>query len=506
MLRAHLTLGSLLERAASVHGGGVLVDQAAEERNGVPARTLTVGEAAKLVDRWAAALSADNKLADGDRVVLAMPNSIEMFLATLAVSRAGGIPAPVNDAMRDDEIAHVVTDADAALVIRNCDELDLLADRLGVTEGLGEDRGAHQRVAALFYTSGTTGSPKGAALTHRALVGELGRLSALPAGAVISELVIALPVAHIFGFAALAAAAVAGIPVRFRPRFRPNDCLDDIERRRSSAFAGVPTMYRMLEEAGADERDLSSVRVWISGADVMPPELARRFKRRGAALTIPVLGATGEATFAEGYGMVETGGGAAAKLSPPFVPLGLGDQLGIPLPGYSFRVVDDDGAEVRMGASGQLLLKGPGVLEGYWGDDDATAAVLDAEGWLSTGDLVRRGPLGTFSFQGRAKAVIKTGGFSVYPAEIETVLETHPQVVEAGVVGLPDAKLGEVPVAAVRLVVGAKLTPKQLVAWADKRLSTYKAPRQVFIVDDLPRTGTNKLQRAELADQLQHLD
>ena len=145
----------------------------------------------------------------------------------------------------------------------------------------------------------------------------------------IRDRLIALPVAHIFGFAALAAAASAGVPVRFRPRFRPTECLDDIEERRSAAFAGVPTMYRMLEEAGADMRDLSSIRFWVSGADVMPPELAHRFKRRGAAFALPGLGSIGEATFAEGYGMVETGGGAAAKLSPPFVPFGLGDQLDV---------------------------------------------------------------------------------------------------------------------------------------------------------------------------------
>ena len=506
LLRSGLTLGSLLERAASVHGGSVLVDQAAEQRTGVPARVLTVAEAADLVDRWAAALVADDKLDAGDRVVLAMPNSVELFLATLAVSRAGGVPAPVNDAMRDDEVAHVVLDADAALVLREPDELDRLAERTGVTAGLGRDRGADLTVAALFYTSGTTGSPKGAALTHRALVGELGRLAALPAGSVVSELMIAMPVAHIFGFAALATASVAGIPVRFRPRFRPVDCLDDLEGRHSSAFAGVPAMYRMLEEAGADDRDLSSVRVWISGADVMPPELARRFKRRGAAVTLPGLGAIGEATLAEGYGMVETGGGAAAKLSPPFVPLGMGDQLGIPLPGYSFRVVDEHGAEVRLGGVGQLLLRGPGVLEGYWGDSEATDAVLDADGWLSTGDLVRRGPLGTFTFHGRAKAVIKSGGYSVYPAEIEATLERHPQVLEAGAVGLDDPKLGEVPVAAVRLTDGASITPTRLRTWAAKHLSDYKTPRRIFIVDDLPKTGTNKLQRSELAQRLERLD
>ena len=506
MLRAGLTLGSLLERAAAVHGSSVMVDQAAEPRTGVPARILTVAAAAELVDVWAGALVADGKLGAGDRVVVATPNSVEMLLATLAVSRAGGIPAPVNDAMRDDEIAHVVRDADASVVIRGVDELDALALRLGVNSGLGEDRGATERVAALFYTSGTTGSPKGAALTHRALVGELGRLAALPAGLLISELALALPVAHIYGFAALVAASVGGIPVRFRPRFRPTEVLDDIESRRSSAFAGVPTMYRMLEEAGADDRDLRSVRLWISGADVMPPELARRFKRRGAALSLPGLGAVGEATFAEGYGMVETGGGAAAKVSPPFVPLGLGGQLGIPLPGYSFRVVDEHGDEVRLGAVGQLLLRGPGVLEGYWGDADATNAVLDDEGWLSTGDLVRRGPMGTFSFQGREKAVIKSGGFSVYPPEVERVIEQHPEVVEAGVVGLPDDKFGEVPAVAVRLVDSATVTSAQLLAWMGTRLSDYKTPRRVFIVDDLPRTGTNKLQRSELVERLRDRD
>ena len=506
MLRSGLTLGSLLERVADVHGDSVLVDQAAEARTGVPAVLLTASEAAGLVDRWAAALVEGGKMQAGDRVVLAMPNSIELFMATLAVSRAGGIPAPVNDAMRDDEIAHVVLDADAALVIRGVDELDALAERLGVAAGLGEDRGADERVAALFYTSGTTGSPKGAALTHRALVGELSKLAALPAGLVISELLIALPVAHIFGFAALAAAASAGVPVRFRPRFRPLECLDDMEQRRCSAFAGVPTMYRMLEEAGADERDLSSVRLWISGADVMPPELARRFKRRGAALALPGLGTVGEATFAEGYGMVETGGGAAAKLSPPFVPFGLGDQLGIPLPGYRFRVVDDDGEDVRVGEVGQLLLRGPGVLEGYWGDSAATEAVLDGDGWLSTGDLVRRGPLGTFTFQGRAKVVIKTGGFSVYPPEVERVFEQHPDVVEAGVVGLPDATLGEIPVVGVRIAKGSTVTVDELLAWAGERLSTYKVPRRAFIVEDLPRTGTNKLQRDELVERLRDSD
>lgn len=188
------------------------------------------------------------------------------------------------------------------------------------------------------------------------------------------------------------------------------------------------------------------------------------------------------------------------------MPFGLGDQLGIPMPGYRFRVVDEDGDEVRVGAVGQLLLRGPGVLEGYWNDSAATEAVLDAGGWLSTGDLVRRGPMGTFSFQGRAKVVIKSGGFSVYPPEVERVFEQHPDVVEAGVVGLPDDTLGEVPVVGLRMAKGATSTPDELLSWVGERLSTYKVPRRVYFVDDLPRTGTNKLQRDELIERLLDLD
>ena len=200
-------------------------------------------------------------------------------------------------------------------------------------------------MAALFYTSGTTGKPKGAALTHRALVGQVASAVLWPTRLHRDEAVIALPVAHIMGFAALIGLAVAGIPCYLLPKFNPVKVLDAIEARRATMFIGVPAMYRMLDEAHAAERDLTSVRVWASGADAMPPELAERFKKMGATITVPLLGAMGEAMFAEGYGMVEVGGGVAAKVSPPFLGAGsgpLGEALGFALPGYEMRVVDDD--------------------------------------------------------------------------------------------------------------------------------------------------------------------
>jgi len=293
---------------------------------------------------------------------------------------------------------------------------------------------------------------------------------------------------------------VAGIPCYLLPKFNPVKVLDAIEARRATMFVGVPAMYRMLEEAHAAERDLTSVRVWASGADAMPPELAERFKKMGATITIPLLGAMGQAMFAEGYGMVEVGGGVAAKVSPPYVGGGgpLGEAIGFALPGYELRVVDESGAQARSGEVGELQVKGPGVLKAYWGDDAATAAVLTEDGWLRTGDLARRGPLGLLVFEGRQKHVIKHGGYSVYALEVEQTLEQHPDVLEACVLGLPDERLGEIPAAAVRLSEGVTLETADLEAWVKERLADYKVPKRWLEVDDLPRTGTNKVQKDEL--------
>ena len=261
-------------------------------------------------------------------------------------------------------------------------------------------------------------------------------------------------------------------------------------------FIGVPAMYRMLLEAGAEDRDLGSIRVWASGADVMPPELARRFQRMGGSATIPGTNrSVGEALFVEGYGMVEVGGAVATRLSPPFVPLPLGDALGITLPGYRTRVVDDDGRDVPAGTVGELWVRGPGVLDGYHGNPEASAAAVTPDGWLRTGDLARRGPLGLLVFAGRKKDVIKNGGYSVYAVEVEASLCQHPDVLEAAVVGLPDERSGEVPAAAVRLRPGATTTAEDIVTWAAGAMAPYKAPRRVVVVDDLPRTGTTKVQK-----------
>ncbi len=490
-VRRDATLADLADRLGQLHGDRLAVDELGDVGHG---RGLTHAQAAEQVARWSAAVAARNQV--GRPVVVATPNSYDQLLLCLAVARAGGLPAPVNPQMREAEIDHVVADSGASLVIRSGEELD---SGPGSRTTPGPPHPARPGdTAALFYTSGTTGRPKGAELTHRALVGQVSSAALWPGFLRHDEVLLSLPVAHIMGFVTLLGLSVAGVPAAFLPRFSAVRVLDLIEQRRVSAFVGVPTMYRMLLEAGAGYRDLTSVRVWMSGADVMPPELAREFKSMGASATVPFIGPVGEAAFVEGYGMVEVGGGAAAKVSPPLLPVGLGDSLGVPLPGWRFRVADAEGRSVPPGQVGELQLKGPGVLRGYWGDPTATAAALSEDGWLRTGDLVRAGLLGMVAFQGRSKHVIKSGGYSVYPLEIEADLEEHPDVLEAAVVGLDDDHLGEVPVAAVRLRPRARVTPDELVEWAGQRMAHYKAPRRVVVVDDLPRTGTRKVQREQL--------
>lgn len=486
-LSSDTTLGTVLERLAAVHSGRRLVEEAG-------GRSLTYHEAAAKVDGWAGGIAT--AIRPSDRVVVATPNTYDQFLLSLAACRAGGIAAPVNDHMRAEEIDHVIADAGAALVLRDASDVPAAPPlRHAVPAAPGD-------VAALFYTSGTTGKPKGVELTHR------GLLSGVQVGALLpvmqlrrDEAVISLPIAHIMGFAILAGLAGAGIPTCFLPHFRPGDVLDALESRRATMFVGVPAMYRMLLDAGAEQRDLSSVRVWGSGADVMPTELADRFRKMGATARLPLVGSVGDALFFEGYGLAESAGAVATKVHLPIIDRLLpGDSVGTPLPGYRLKVVDEDGRPTRPGQVGELLVKGPGITPGYWGDGDATSALLTSDGWLRTGDLASPGPFGSVRFAGRSKHVVKRGGYSVYAVEVEAALERHPQVSEAAVVGIPDERLGEVPAAAVLLGPGATVTPDELVEFAAEHLADYKVPVQVVIVDELPRTGTRKVQRDRLRE------
>ena len=492
-MRGGLDLACLADELDRLHGDAVAVTEEDPDGN---VTELTCAQIATTVRRWSASVAARTR--PGDPVVVATPNGVEQLLVSLAVARVGRLPAPVNAQMSAAEVDHVVADSHAPLVVRSGSEL---SKGKGARSRIPEvHRPDPDDVAALFYTSGTTGRPKGAELTHRGLVGQLSTVALVPSPPGRSEVLMGLPVAHIMGFIALLGPLVMGLPVYFLDRFSPSRALDAIEQRKPFAFVGVPAMYRMMLEAGAEDRDLTSVHFWTSGADVMPADLAREFKSFGSTAVLPFVGPVGEATFLEGYGMVEVAGGVAAKVSPPNMPLGLGDSLGVRLPGWKFRVVDEAGEVVRSGRVGELEVTGPGVLKGYWGDEKNSAAVLTEDGWVRTGDLVRSGPFGTFIFHGRAKNVVVSGGYTVYPLEVEADLEEHRDVAEAAVVGAPDARFGESVVAAVRLREGATVTGEELVEWAGQRMARYKAPRRIAVVDELPRTGTRKVQRAKLLE------
>ena len=486
-----LTLASLASRVAAAHGDRALIATPSGS-------SWTAAQIAGAVEHASASLSA--RIDAGDRVLVDFPNGPELVLGCMAVCRAGGVAVPVNDASTDIERAHVKRDCGATLVLTDA---SLLAPReISRAHTISHEQNPAD-VAVLLYTSGTTGKPKGAALTHRGLLSSTRRLALMPTGLRRDEVVMALPLAHVMGFAGFLSTLTAGMPAFVIPRFRPDTVLDAIEQRRSTIFVGVPAMYRMMLEAGAQKRDLTSVRVWMSGADAMPPDVARQFQRFGATATLPIIGApVGQAMFVEGYGMVELSGAAIMKVTPPYAGGLLSKARGVTMPGYRTRIVDENDATVKVGQVGELLVTGPGVLDGYYGDTAATSATRTADGWIRTGDLARRGPAGTVEFVGRAKDVIKVGGYSVYAAEVQAALEAIDGVAEAAVVALADARKGERVAAAVRALPGATLDPAQLQTAAAESLAAYKVPSVIVVVDELPRTTTGKIKRNELRDLL----
>ena len=476
-----LLLGTFLERLSVVYDDKRLV---AEKETGLE---LTYRQAADRVARWAGGIRT--RIDPGDRVVVAVPNGYELVLLCQAVARAGGVAVPINPKMRDEEIRHIIEDSGATLTIHEPAEVD--AQPIAQVPGIsGSD------TAVLFYTSGTTGKPKGAQLTHRALVGSAGGGAGVPP--IINECVTGMPLAHIAGFAGVVQMAAMGVPVYLLNRFRPTDAMDAIETRKPAMFVGVPAMFRMMEEAGAEHRNLESVRIWSSGADVMPTDLAKKFQTYGGAMRIPFTRKTvGLAGFVDGYGMVELGGGVAMRFFPPGISLPFGGMVR-PMRGNELKVVDDAGNDVPRGEVGELVVKGPSVMKGYHGRDEATRDAMTADGWLRTGDLAKMHKGGFFEFAGRKKDVIKHGGYSVFAVEVEATLGEHPAVAEAAVLGLPDERKGEIPVAVIRLHEGASATEEEIIAFSRERLSEYKVPQKVRFAVELPRTGTEKVRKTGL--------
>ena len=297
-----------------------------------------------------------------------------------------------------------------------------------------------------------------------------------------------MPVAHTSGHQNMLIHLAMAIPMFFVGRFDPADILVKIEKHRVTFFAGIPAMFKMLLRAGIDRFDLTSIRVWGGGADAFPRELVRRFRSLGRRR---ILGLAVKPFFVHGYGMAETAGQIC--ISPPWGP----PCAGWVVPGLRYRIVDAAGRPVPRGEAGELEIRGATVMKGYWNDPEKSAEAF-RDGWFRTGDILRKGRWGVLEFVDREKDVIKCGGYSIFPTEIEHHLAEHPKIERAVVVGVPHEIKGEMPVAFLQLRPGETLPEEEIRAWADERIAPYKRPRRYLVTDAIPMTFSLKPLRKEL--------
>jgi long-chain acyl-CoA synthetase len=344
---------------------------------------------------------------------------------------------------------------------------------------------ADDDTAVLLYTSGTTGQPKGAELTHANLT--LNAQGAADLFDLGSEGIVlgALPLFHSFGqTCGMNATVSGGGTLTLLPRFEPGKALEIIQRDRVNVFQGVPTMYgAMLHYPERERYDVSTLRLCGSGGSAMPVELLRGFDE---AFGCKIL---------EGYGLSE---------SSPVASFNHADRerkpgsIGTPIKNVAMRIVDDDDHEVAQGEVGEIVIRGYNVMQGYWRRPEATAETI-IDGWLHTGDMGRVDEGGYFYVVDRKKELIIRGGYNVYPREIEEVLYEHPDVREAAVVGIPHDEYGEEVGAAVALKDGASATPDELRDYVKEQVAAYKYPRVVWLVDDLPKGPTGKILKREIS-------
>jgi long-chain acyl-CoA synthetase len=338
--------------------------------------------------------------------------------------------------------------------------------------------------AVILYTSGTTGTPKGAELTHSNLRRNVEAATALFDMSPDDVVFGGLPFFHSFGqTCALNATISRGGTITLLPRFEPEKAFEVIQRDKVTILEGVPTMYSaLINHPAGDACDTSSLRVCVSGGSALPGEVLRGFEEKF------------DAAILEGYGLSETS--PLASFNHPDRERKVG-SIGTPIEGVEMKVVDDDGKEVPQGEVGEIAIKGHNVMKGYWQRDDATQEVM-RDGWFHTGDMATIDDDGYFFIVDRKKDLIIRGGYNVYPREIEEVLYEHPAVAEAAVVGVPHGELGEEVGAAVTLKEGESIDEDTLRDFIKEQVAAYKYPRQIWFVDELPKGPTGKILKREI--------
>jgi HIP---CoA ligase len=472
-------------------------------------------------------------VAPGDRVALWAPNSAEWIAASFGVYLSGATLVPLNTRFRATEAAHVLRTSGARLLITVTDFLDanyvaLLStiDELPVTEivilsgdahdgptswanfvarGAGVDEATIDgRVAALesgdtsdvVFTSGTTGAPKGAMLTHGASVRTYLAWSELVDLRSGDRYLVVYPFFHTAGLkAGILASVLRGVTIYPLAVFDVPVMLALIAAEAITVLPGPPTVFQgIINHPDRARFDVASVRTAITGAAVVPVEVIRQMRD---ILAIP--------TIITGYGMTETTG-TISMCRHDDAPEVIALTVGKPIPGIEVRVVDNDGKDVEPGGHGEFIVRGYNVARGYYNDPVATAAAIDADGWLSTGDVGFVDQDGNLRITDRKKDMFIVGGFNAYPAEIEAILLTRDDVAQVAVVAVPDDRLGEVGVAFVIPTAGTSPSATEIISWSREHMANFKVPRRVHFVGELPLTPSGKVMKFELRAWTQRPD
>jgi len=438
----------------------------------------------------------------GDRVGLMLPNVPHFPAIYYGILGAGAVVVPMNPLLKAREVEYYLQDSGAKLLfawpefaaeagkgaevagaelIQTDDGWTSALAAQTPTPGIVERAGSD--TAVILYTSGTTGRPKGAELTHDNLTRN-AEVAARTLLTVTHEDVImgCLPLFHSFGqTSAMNVAVHAGAELTLVPRFDPTKVLEVIQRDGVTVFQGVPTMYfALLNHPDRSSYDLGRLRICVSGGAALPVEVLHAFESAFGAIIL------------EGYGLSETS--PIASFNHPHRERKAG-SIGTPIEGTEMTLVD-----VSDGGVGEIAIRGHNIMKGYWANPQATAAAIP-DGWFRSGDLAKQDEDGYFYIVDRKKDLIIRGGYNVYPREVEEVLYEHPAVAEAAVIGVPHPEWGEEVAAAVALKAGAGASEQELIDFVKERIAAYKYPRQIWIVESLPKTATGKILRREVAEQ-----
>jgi long-chain acyl-CoA synthetase len=463
-------------------------------------RETTYGELRELVARTRAGLVAAG-IEPRDRVAVVSTNTRAAVVGILATASAGMVALLLDPGNPVAELRREIATVGATLVLTGTPVSDEIHSRIASPAGtavagvdpLPEGAAAPPTpvgpddLAVMLFTSGTAGSPKAAMLSHHNLTSSQDAILATDHGALDANSVVlaTIPIAHIYGLnISLLTTLRAGGTVVLSDGFTPQRCVELIATHGVNRFAGVPPMWRSLIDSDAPADAFAGVTRIASGASALHPRLWKEFKDRFGVELL------------EGYGLTETCATVTTHIGIPVRP----GTVGKPVPGVEVKVVDSDGNEVPFDDSGEIKVRGPGVFLGYWDNEEATNAVLDDDGWLSTRDIGVCSEDGYLALVDRAKDLIIVSGFNVYPFEVETVLVQHPKVDQTVVIGRDDERRGERVVAFITVPEGS--SPPELddvVAFCRERLARYKCPTELEVVTELPIGTSGKTQRGKLS-------